>query len=384
MLVGWKKTVQNLDYWLIGAVTILTLFGTVAIASATHVNLGESSTFVVKQLVFFAAGLVLMFIAANIDYEYFAQFHLPIYILNLLLLVAVLLLGTGAKGAVRWIGIGPLTIQPSEFAKVIMIFCLAKVITLRQKEINELPFLFTLGIYTIIPIILIQKQPALSASMVIIAIFCILLFVAGLDTRLIRNIAIIVVPLLLFILWDVSREVPLITDRIFETHQFNRILSFVDPTRDASLYYQTEKSISAIGSGQMTGQGLFNGTLNQLSYLPEPHNDFIFSVIGEEFGFVGCLFTLGVLLFIIFRCIVIAVSTRDLFSQLLVSGIAGMFAFQTFVNVGVALGILPNTGMSLPFVSYGGSSIWTNMVAIGLVLNIRKKGTKSLFEGGLL
>lgn len=380
----WKKFFQNLDLWLIGAVTVLALFGVVAIASATHVNLGEDMGSVTKQIVFFAVGLVLMLIAANVDYEYFSQFHIPIYIINLLLLVAVLLIGTDANGAVRWIAIGPLTIQPSEFAKVMMIFCLAKLMTLHQRRINELPFLIFLCVYILVPIYLIQKQPALSASLVLIAIFCIQLFVAGLSYITIRNVAVVAVPIVAFILWDVARENPLLVDKIFEPHQFNRILSFVDPTRDASLYYQTEKSISAIGSGQLTGQGLFNGTLNQLSYLPEPHNDFIFSVIGEEFGFIGCIFVLGVLLFIVFRCIVIAISARDLFSQLVVTGIAGMFAFQTFVNAGVALGILPNTGMSLPFVSYGGSSMWTNMVAIGLILNIRKKETKSLFEGGLL
>ncbi|KXL54055.1 lipid II flippase FtsW [Anaerotignum neopropionicum] len=380
----WKKYFQNYDYLLLGAVAILTLFGLLSIASATHVNLGESTAFVVKQGAFFIMGIILMVFAANIDYEYFSQFHIPLYCINLLLLLTVLFLGTGAKGAVRWIAIGPLTIQPSEFSKIIMIFCLAQIIKLHYNKINSLLFLAFLCVYIMIPIVLIQKQPALSASMVLIAIFCIQLFVAGLDYTFIRNLCIITIPIIVFILWDVGRETPLLMDKIFEPHQFNRILSFVDPKRDASLYYQTEKSISAIGSGQLTGKGLFSGTLNQLSYLPEPHNDFIFSVIGEEFGFIGCIFVLGVLLFIVFRCIVIAISSRDLFSQLLVVGIAGMFAFQTFVNAGVALGILPNTGMSLPFVSYGGSSMWTNMVAIGLVLNIRKKETKSLFEGGLL
>ncbi len=379
-----KKYLQNLDYWLIGAVCLLTLFGLVCIASATHVNLGESSSNVVKQGVFFLIGLILLVIAANVDYEYFSQYYIPIYFLNILLLVAVLLFGSNNKGATRWIAIGPLTIQPSEFAKVIMIFCLAKLITLKQKALNDLPMLgFFCGV-VLIPLILIQKQPALSASMVLVAIFCIELFVAGLDWRIIRTVLLIVVPILALILWDVGRENPLFTDKVFAEHQFNRILSFVDPSRDANLYYQTEKSISAIGSGQLTGKGLFQGTLNRLSYLPEPHNDFIFSVIGEEFGFFGCIFVLAVLLFIVFRCIVIAISARDTFSQLLAAGIAGMFAFQTFVNAGVATGILPNTGMSLPFVSYGGSSMWTNMVAIGLILNIRKKETKSLFEGGLL
>lgn len=382
--MDFRKYVQNLDYWLIGAVCLLTLFGLVCIASATHVNLGESPSNVIKQGVFFCVGIGLMIAASNMDYEYFSQYYIPLYILNILMLLAVLLIGSESKGATRWIAIGPLTIQPSEFAKVIMIFCLAKLITDRQKQLDDLPTLAFLCVALGIPLLLIQKQPALSASLVLLAVFCIELFIAGLDWRLIRTVLIIVVPIVALILFDVSRENPLFTDKVFAEHQFNRILSFVDPSRDANLYYQTEKSISAIGSGEWTGKGLFQGTLNQLSYLPEPHNDFIFSVIGEEFGFLGCVFVLALLLFIIFRCIVIAISARDTFSRLLASGIAGMFAFQTFVNAGVATGILPNTGMSLPFVSYGGSSMWTNMVAVGLILNIRKKETKSLFEGGLL
>lgn len=384
MIMQIKKYFQNLDYWLIAAVFLLTVFGIISIASATRINLGESPSNVIKQGVFFLIGIGLMIVAANVDYEYVSQFYIPIYALNLLLLVAVLLIGVDSKGATRWIAIGPLTIQPSEFAKVIMIFCLAKLISLRQKQLNTLPTLAFLCGVMLLPLFLIQKQPALSASLVLVAIFCIELFVAGLDKKLIRNILVLAVPAVGLILWDVGRENPLFTDKIFATHQFNRILSFVDPSRDPGLYYQTEKSISAIGAGQLTGKGLFHGTLNQLSYLPEPHNDFIFSVIGEEFGFLGCIFVLAILLFIVFRCIVIAISARDMFSQLLAAGIAGMFAFQTFVNAGVATGILPNTGMSLPFVSYGGSSIWTNMVAIGLILNVRKKETKSLFEGGLL
>ncbi len=383
-LMQMKKWFQNLDLLLIGAICLLAVFGILCIASALHFNLGEGSSEVYKQIAFFLIGLVLMIVAANVDYEYFSQFYIPIYFVNLLLLLAVFLLGNESNGATRWIQIGPLTIQPSEFAKVMMIFFLAKYISLHHSKMNRLDFFLKLCVIGAVPIFLVLKQPALSASLVLVTIFCVLVFVAGMDIHWIRNTAIVCVPLLIFIFWDVSRENPLIMDKIFEPHQFNRILSFVDPTANADLYYQTEKSISAIGSGQLTGKGLFQGTLNQLSYLPEPHNDFIFSVIGEEFGFLGCIFTLGLLLFVVFRCIIIALSTRDTFSQLIVVGIAGMIAFQTFVNAGVATGIVPNTGMSLPFVSYGGSSMWTNMIAIGLVLNIRKKETRSLFEGGLL
>lgn len=376
-----KKQLSNLDFWLIGAICILSIFGIICIGSATHINLGADPDNFYKQMIWFAIGLALMIIASLVDYEALSQFYVLFYLLNILLLVAVLFLGTNVNGATRWIAIGPINVQPSEFAKLIMIFFLAKLLTKKQEQINQLPTLLFICTTVIIPVALIQEQPSLSASLVLLAILCITLFVAGIDFKIIRLVLCIVVPAIAFVLWDVSLEKPLIMDKILKPHQFTRILTFVDPSRDMDSYYQTEKAINAIGSGQLNGKGLYQGTLNQLSYLPEPHNDFIFSVIGEEFGFIGCVIVLLLLLFIIFRCILIAVSIRDFFSQLIVVGVAGMIAFQTFINVGVATGIMPNTGMSLPFVSYGGSSMWTNMTAIGLVLNIGMKRSKSLFEG---
>ncbi len=376
-----KKQLSNLDFWLIGAICILSIFGIICIGSATHINLGADPDNFYKQMIWFAIGLALMIVASLVDYEALSQFYILFYLLNILLLVAVLFLGTNVKGATRWIAIGPINVQPSEFAKLIMIFFLAKLLTKKQEQINQIPTLLLVCITVVIPVVLIQKQPSLSASFVLLAILCITLFVAGIDFKIIKLVLCIVVPAIAFVLWDVSLEKPLIMDKILKPHQFTRILTFVDPSRDMDSYYQTEKAINAIGSGQLNGKGLYQGTLNQLSYLPEPHNDFIFSVIGEEFGFIGCVIVLLLLLFIIFRCILIAVSIRDFFSQLIVVGVAGMIAFQTFINVGVATGIMPNTGMSLPFVSYGGSSMWTNMTAIGLVLNIGMKRSKSLFEG---
>ena len=376
-----KKQLSNLDFWLIGAICILCIFGIICIGSATHINLGEDPGNFYKQMVWFAIGIILMLVASVIGYTFFSQFYIFIYIINILMLLAVLLLGENINGATRWISIGPVSLQPSEFAKLIMIFFLAKFLSIKQEKINHMPTLLLVCITVLIPVILIQKQPSLSASLVLLAILCIELFIAGLSFKIIQAVLAVVIPFIAFILWDVARETPLLMDKILKPHQFTRILAFVDPSRDMDSYYQTEKAINAIGSGQLNGKGLYQGTLNQLSYLPEPHNDFIFSVIGEEFGFIGCSIVLLLLIFIIFRCILIAVSTRDLFSQLIVTGVAGMIAFQTFVNVGVATGIMPNTGMSLPFVSYGGSSMWTNMTAIGLVLNIGMKRSKSLFEG---
>lgn len=376
-----KKQFSNLDFLLITAICILSIFGIICIGSATHINLGEDPSNFYKQIVWFAIGIALMLIASIVDYESISRFYVLFYILNILLLLAVLVLGTNAKGATRWIAIGPVNVQPSEFAKLIMIFFLAKFLTKKQEQINQIPTLIFICITVAIPVVLIQEQPSLSASLVLLAILCITLFIAGLDFKIIKVVLCIVLPIIAFVFFDVSQESPLLMDKILKPHQFTRILTFVDPSRDMDSYYQTEKAINAIGSGQLHGKGLYQGTLNQLSYLPEPHNDFIFSVIGEEFGFIGCVIVLLLLLFIIFRCILIAVSIRDSFSQLIVAGVAGMIAFQTFINVGVATGIMPNTGMSLPFVSYGGSSMWTNMTAIGLVLNIGMKRSKSLFEG---
>ena len=376
-----KKQLSNLDFWLIGAICILCIFGIVCIGSATHINLGKDPGNFYKQMVWFAIGIGLMLAASVVDYTFFSQFYIFIYIINILLLLAVLLLGAKVKGGTRWISTDAVSLQASEFAKLIMIFFLAKLLSVKQQSMNRIPTLLLVCITVLIPVVLIQKQPSLSASLVLLAILCIELFIAGLDFKIIRAVLAVAVPFIGFVLWDVARETPLLMDKILKPHQFTRILAFVDPSRDMDSYYQTEKAINAIASGQLNGKGLYQGTLNQLSYLPEPHNDFIFSVIGEEFGFIGCSIVLLLLLFIIFRCILIAVSTRDLFSQLIVAGIAGMIAFQTFVNVGVATGIMPNTGMSLPFVSYGGSSMWTNMAAIGLVLNIGMKRSKSLFEG---
>ena len=376
-----KAKFQNLDKWLVAAVCVLSIFGIICIVSALHVNLGEDPSNYYSQMVFFATGLVIMFIVAFFDIDYLARFDRTLYIVNILLLVAVILVGSSSNNAVRWIKIGPVRLQPSEFSKVIMIFCMANFIDKKKDSINNISILARLCALVIVPVILVFVQPALSASLVILFIFCVQMFVAEIDYRFIGKILIIVVPIVAVIVLDSIREDPIFVDLIFKDYMITRIKDLVIQDPSSETYYQTMKSISAISSGQLTGKGLYQGTLNQLSYLPEPQNDFIFSVIGEEFGFIGCMVVLGLLFFIIIRCILIAMESRDMKERLIASGVAGMLIFQTFVNVGVATGIMPNTGMSLPFVSSGGSSLWTNMAAIGLVLNIDLRRSRTLFEG---
>lgn len=376
-----KKLFYNLDYWLIVPVFILSIFGIICIGSATHINLGESPATYYSQMLWFAIGIAIMFGAIFLNYQLLSQYYLRIYVINIVLLIAVLLIGRNVNGATRWLYIGGVGIQPSEFAKIIIIFCLAKLIDKNRQEINNIGVLGFIAAFVLIPILLIQKQPSLSASLVLLAVLVVELFVAGIDYKYFLIALIVIIPILAFICWDVQNEPPIIVNKLLASHQITRIKTFLNPVEGSNEYYQTIKSINAIGSGKMMGKGLYQGTLNQLSYLPEPHNDFIFSVIGEEFGFIGCIGVLILEFLVVFRCILIAVNCRDSFSQLIVAGIAGMIGFQVFVNTGVATSILPNTGMSLPFVSYGGSSMWCNMASIGLVLNISLKRSKSLFEG---
>jgi len=376
-----RKKLQNLDLWLVAAVSILSIFGIICIGSALHINLGEDASSYYSQMIFFATGLVIMIVIAFTDLDYFSRADRALYLINILMLVAVILVGSSSNNAVRWIKIGPVRIQPSEFSKVIMIFCMANFIDKKKDSINNIRVILRLCITAAIPVFLVFIQPALSASIVIMVIFCIQLFVSELDYRFIVKALIIIVPIVAIVVIDSIRKDPIFVDLFLKDYMITRIRDMVIQDPGSDTYYQTLKSISAISSGQLTGKGLYEGTLNQLSYLPEPQNDFIFSVIGEEFGFVGCIGVLVLMFFIVVRCIMTAMESRSMNERLIAAGVAGMLAFQTFINVGVATGIMPNTGMSLPFVSSGGSSLWTNMAAIGLVLNIKLRHSRTLFEG---
>lgn len=373
-----KKILSFYDFWLFGAVIALSVFGVVAIGSAMHINQGEGTSTFYSQIVWVITGTVLMITASFVNIDFFGRLYKLIYLVNIAMLVLVLAVGTG-DGVSRWIRIGPMSIQPSEFAKVMMIFFLAKFIDKNGEKINNISCIGLTVLLGVIPALLIIKQPSLSAGLVILAILVVMLFAGGLDAKIIFKAAIVIIPLLTLFLLDAQREAPFIADKILSEYQLGRILTFIDPTRDPDTYYQTLQSINAIGSGGVNGKGLYLGTLSQLSYLPEPQNDFIFTVIGEEFGFFGCMAVVIAICFIVIRILIIAITTDKMFYRLICAGTAGMIAFQAFVNMGVATGILPNTGMSLPFVSYGGSAMWTYMTSVGLCLNVGLKRSKSIF-----
>ncbi len=373
-----KKQLQSLDYFLILSVFCLVIFGIVIIGSATRININGPEGEFQNQMLWFATGIILMLAAALIDYHTISKFYIVIYGFNIFLLILVLIFGgDDGTGVKRWI----FGIQPSEFSKVFMIIYLSNFIDKHREKINNISILLAVFIATLVPFVLIKEQPSLSASLVTLAIMVTLLFTGRISYKYILIALAIVIPIAIVLIIDLHTEEHKILSLFLEPYHIRRLTTAVNPDLSSPDYYQTKNSIWAIGSGELRGKGLYQGTINQLSYLPESHNDFIFSVIGEEFGFLGCVCVLVLVLIIIAKCLYIAARAMDNLGKLIASGVAGMLAFQVFVNVGVATGLLPNTGMPFPFLSYGGSSMWINMISIGLVLNVGLRKPKSIFEG---
>ncbi len=375
-----KKQISAFDFILLILVVALVMCGITAIGSATRININGPEGRYQSQMLWFATGLLLMLVSAFIDYHAICRFYIALYILNVVLLVLTLLIGDGEEvGVRRWL----FGLQPSEFSKIFMIIFLSKFIDKFQKKINNIGILLLACLLTAVPFVLIKKQPSLSASLVLIAILGVELFTGRLSYKYILVVVLLALFMLIVIYADLlNAEHPLLKGVFKMTdYQVSRFTDYINKDYSSSTYYQTKHSIWAIGSGQLRGKGLYNGTINQLSYLPESHNDFIFSVIGEEFGFLGCLTVMAIMLAIITKTLIIAAKATDNLGRLIAAGAAGMWAFQTFVNIGVATGLLPNTGMTFPFLSYGGSSIWANMLAVGLALNVGMCKPKSMFEG---
>lgn len=367
---------KRYDLFFVALIVVLSVIGVIAIKSATTANIHDATDiFVKKQIAGLVSGFLIMFIVSLIDYRFISKFYWPIYLLNIILLLAVLLFGKTVNGATRWISIGGFTLQSSEFCKVFLIIFLAKLIDKNKEKVNKPLFILLTIALVFIPTYMIMKQPNLSTSLVIIAILGVILFVSGLKYRYIFGTIIVLAPLMLAGFWYIQQPGQI----LLEEYQVKRIMTAVYPEKaTTSERFQTNNSIQAIGSGKLFGKGLYNGKLNQYNYLPEPQTDFIYSIIGEEFGFIGTSTILGLMLLLIIRCLWIAKDTKDLTATIMVVGFTTIIAFQTFINVGVVTGVLPNTGIPLPYISYGISSLWSNMIGAGLVLNISMQ-RKSLY-----
>jgi rod shape determining protein RodA len=369
-----KNYLKQIDIWLILIMVALTGIGVLAISSATAYS-GDDS-FVKKQLVYFVIGLVLMIIVMNINYHLLGDWYLIIYGATILILIAVFFVGKNVNGAARWIMIGPIQIQPSEFAKIAMILCSAKLIAKHHKKINELWPIIIIGIFEFIPFILINRQPNLSTSIVLIVILVIQLFITKLNIKYILTTVIIgtlvVTSAFVYIVKNPNQK-------LIASYQRDRIVNKIIGGDNLAERYQTNQAIHAIGSGGLEGKGLYKGSISQLNYLPESHNDFIIAVVGEEFGFIGAAIVIGLILLLIARGLWVAHGAIDDLGKLIVVGYIGMIAMQSFVNMGVVTDLLPNTGIPIPFISAGGSSLWANMIGMGMVLNVAMSKEETMF-----
>ncbi len=369
LLYYWRK----IDGTLLLSLLALALMGILIIGSATHANMEDFSgrfDFVARQGIFFLIGLVGTALFQKLDYRILYRWTWPLYLFNLGMLAAVRVFGTSALGAQRWIQLGPVTVQPSEFAKVIMIIVLARVLADHKGGFNTWKSLLPVAAWMLPPFLLVFIQPDLGTSLVFAAICFGMLYVSGLRMKLVRQ------ALLAF-----AAAFPFVWGFLLHDYQKTRIMVLFDPNVDpfGSGYHVIQSKIS-IGSGGFIGQGLFAGTQSQLNFLPENHTDFIFSVIGEEFGFVGAIFLLFLYFLLLYRAIVISQSSGDPFGSLMACGIFSMWLFQVFINVGMTLGIMPVTGIPLPFISYGGSALMVNMVCAGILMNIYLRRKKLMFN----
>ncbi len=364
---------RRIDSTLLLSVLALGVICLLIIASATHANVDGTPgqfDFVMKQGVFMVGGIVIAAVALHFDYRKLYHWVPVLYGINAILLLVVKFAGTSALGAQRWIQIGPFTLQPSEFAKLFMIICLARLLANNKSGFQTWKSLLPVAALMALPTLLIFIQPDLGTSLVFAAITFGMLYICGLRMKLVQRAFIALVA-----------TFPLIWIFVLHSYQKMRILVLLDPEVDpyGSGYHVIQSKIS-IGSGGFIGQGLFEGTQSQLNFLPENHTDFIFSVIGEELGFVGAIFVLFLYFILLYRTIMISRASGDAFGSLLACGIFSMWLFEIFINVGMTLGIMPVTGIPLPFMSYGGSALLMNILCVGLLMNIYLRRKKLMFD----
>lgn len=355
-----KRYWQDFDWFLLGAALLLSVISLTEIYSSTMND--PSGNYFLRQGAWVLVGIMALFIVAAIDYHALSE-HIPwLYVFSIGLLVYTLVLGRTVAGSQSWIAIGPLTLQPSEPIKVVVVIALARYLSeLRSSKYMTLGQIIKAGIICLLPMSLVALQGDLGTSLTYLPIIAIGLFIRG-----IRPAALIALVLAFVLVLPVSWF-------FLKDYQKERILTFAQPDRDPlGKGYQVNQSKIAIGSGGLVGKGLFNGTQNQLGFLPTRHTDFIFSVVGEELGFAGVIITLGLLASIIFRSIYNAQTARDSLGLFIVMGVVGTFFFHLVVNVGMVIGFMPTTGIPLPFLSYGGSSVLTAFMALGLVICVRR------------
>lgn len=360
-----KYQFKNYNWVLVLVVLALSCMGVLFINSA-------DSSFTSKQFVGLLFCVGVMFFLSVINYNFICDYSRIFYILNLLILLAVKLFGVKVGGATRWLNLGFTRIQPSEFTKIIMIIFVAVYIQEHEEDFNDWKVLVKLAALCAVPLLLVVIEPDLSTTLDITFILLAVIFVGGINTKLVRRCILIMIPLMVLFIWYIQTPGQI----LLKEYQVTRIMTFLNPGKYSSTTaYQQENSEMAIGSGQLYGKGLNNNTISDVTVpdtglVSEQQTDFIFSVIGEEVGFIGGVLVIVLLAIVVIQCLIIAHRAKNISGRLIATGMAALIGFQSFINIGVATHILPNTGLPLPFISYGLTSLLTSMAGMGIVLNI--------------
>ena len=355
-----KRFWQDFDWVLLAAALLLSAISVTEIYSSTMAQ--PSENYFLRQLAWISVGVVFLIVVAAIDYHLISE-HIPwLYILAIGALLYTLALGHRVSGSKSWVALGPIAVQPSELIKIVVVVALARFLSeLRTSRYMTFMQIVKACVICLVPMGLVALQPDLGTALTYLPAIAVGLFVRGVRPAVLISLVLGFV-LVLPVSWLVLKP-----------YQKERILTFLDPDRDPlGKGYQVNQSKIAIGSGGLLGKGVFHGSQNQLGFLPTRHTDFIFSVVGEELGFAGVIVTLGLLAFIIFRSIYNAQTARDNLGVFIVMGVVGIYFFHLIVNVGMVIGFMPTTGIPLPFLSYGGSSVLTAFIALGLVMSVRR------------
>ena len=354
---------KDYKFNLVVLVIALSILGVLAVGSAKEVYQS-------RQIVGMIIGIIAMVIVSLIDYVWVLNFYWIIYGFVVLILGAVLVIGDKVNGATRWIDLGFTTFQPSELAKILLILFFAKFIMMHAEDINDKVTLIKYAILSAIPLALIIVEPNLSTTICTALVICLMIYIGGLSYKFIGTVLLILVPVAIIFLSIVVQP----DQKLLKDYQQKRILAFLEPEKyESDEAYQQKNSVMAIGSGQLTGKGLNNNTTTSVkngNFISEPQTDFIFAIVGEELGFVGSCIVGALLLLIVIQCILVGIRSQDLAGRIICCGVGGLIGFQSFINIGVASKLLPNTGVPLPFVSYGLTSLVSLYVGIGFVLNV--------------
>lgn len=359
-----KYRVRDYDFKLIVLLIAVTVIGVLSVGSA-QADLQN------KQLVGFLMGLFIMIVLSFFDYSIFLRFYWVIYAVNIVFLLMVVFWGKEVNNAKRWLEIGGIQIQPSELTKIMLILFYAQFIMKHQEKLNTLKNIAAMILLLIPPLYLVYSQPDMSTSIVIVIVFCVIWYVGGLSYKIILGALAVAVPAAIILFYMVLQP----DQTIINSYQQERILAWLYPDEyKQTTAYQQTNAVMAIGSGQLWGKGLNNNTISSVkngNFVSEPQTDFIFTVVGEELGFVGGCAVIILLFLITLECLSVARKAKDLAGTCIAAGMAALVGFQSFVNIAVATGLFPNTGVPLPFVSAGLTSLVSLYIGMGVVLNVR-------------